>query len=223
MSSRQGLFEVAHRYDRWFETAWGRYAFAVEQSALHKALGSVSGYLLLDAGCGPGCFARGLEECGADVVGVDVDASMLTVASHRVSAPVVEGDVGALPFRSEIFDATIAVTLLEFVRRPERMISELARVTRPGGKFVVAALNRVSPWGLAHRARLRRPPWDGARFLTRDELLSLGRRHGDARLAAALYAWGPVPGLGLVGPVLETVGRLAPRLGAFQILVVIRR
>jgi len=222
VSSRQPGLDAARQYDRWFETAWGKYAFVVEQGALQMALGPVAGVFLLDAGCGPGRFAQRLQKGGADVVCIDVDAAMVALARQRMSAPAVQGDVGRLPFHSEIFDAVVAVTLLEFVERPERVVSELVRVTRAGGKLVIAALNRTSPWGVAHRKRLRRPPWDRAHFLTRSTLLSLGRRHGDARLAGALHAPGPIPGLRLVGPVLEEIGRLAPRLGAFQVLVVTR-
>jgi len=148
---------------------------------------------------------------------------MLAVAAANLAGPRLVADAHRLPFATGAFDLTVALTLLEFVDDPARVVAELARVTRPGGRLLVAALNRASPWGLAHRRRLRRPPWTAARLLTRGRLRTLGRAHGTARLQAALYAPAAVPGLHVVGPLLEGLGRPLPWLGAYQLLVVDRR
>lgn len=139
-----------------------------------------------------------------------------------VGRSVVAGDALALPFRHASFDLVVAITALEFVADPATAVAELARVARPGGRLLIGALNTHSPWGLAHRHEFTEPPWNTARFLTRHELRHLGAPYGITRLAAALHAPGPFPGLRIVGPVLELLGRAAPTFGAFQILVVDR-
>jgi SAM-dependent methyltransferase len=112
------------------------------------------------------------------------------------------------------------MTLCEFVADVPAVFSELARVTRPGGRFIIGSLNPDSPWGWLGRGRFAVPPWSDARFLKRRELLELGARHGLASLRGALFAPEGLPLLGLLGPALEAVGRLAPPVGAFQVLTV---
>jgi hypothetical protein len=59
-------------------------------------------------------------------------------------------------------------------------------------------------------------------LLTRGTLRRLGRTHGTAGLQAALYAPAAFPGLAVVGPLLEALGRPLPWLGAWQLLVIDR-
>ncbi|HLF41035.1 MAG TPA: class I SAM-dependent methyltransferase, partial [Acidimicrobiia bacterium] len=217
-----GRSPTALAYDRWFDEPWGRYAFAVESRALRQAA-SVSNARVLEAGCGSGRFASTLEEDAAAVVALDHDEGMLAVASARLVGPRLLGDLALLPLRDSSVDVTVAVTVLEFVSDPAAALRELARVTRPGGRIVLGALNPHSPWGLAHRRRLRSGTWCHARFLTRRQLRVLGSAYGRVRLSGALYAPGIVPGLRWLGPVLEAFGRLIPAFGAFQVLVIERR
>jgi ubiquinone/menaquinone biosynthesis C-methylase UbiE len=56
------------------------------------------------------------------------------------------GDAAALPFEYGSFDIAGCVRVLHHVRRPELVVSELARVTRPGGRIlVVDQLGHVDP------------------------------------------------------------------------------
>ncbi|HLF76024.1 MAG TPA: methyltransferase domain-containing protein [Dehalococcoidia bacterium] len=212
--------KVAEAYDHWFDRGWGKYAFGIETKALLKAAGSIAGLRALDAGSGTGRFTAELVRRGAFPVGVDRDGLMLTVAKRRRSRSLVLADAGALPFADAAFDIAFAVTLCEFVDNVGQVFSELARVTRPGGRFVVGNLNPKSPWGFFNRERFRHAPWTSARFLTRQQLVKLGSQHGVASLSAALYAPENLPGAQVIGPALELLGRLAPGLGAFQVLVV---
>jgi SAM-dependent methyltransferase len=152
------------------------------------------------------------------VVGLDPDADMLTIARTRLAGQCARGAIEGLPFAAETFDVTVAVTVLEFVTDPAAAVAELARVTRPGGRIVLGALNPRSPWGLANHRRLRSGVWCHARFLTRAELRSLAAPHGPATLHAGLFAPGIGPALGLLGPALEALGTMVPALGAFQVL-----
>ena len=207
-------------YDSWFDGRWGRYAFEVEWTALAQALGPLHGAHVLDVGCGTGRVTARLEAAGAQVVGMDRDPRMLELARARVRGPLLVADAHQLPFPAEVFDLALAVAVLEFVADPWQVVAEMARVTRRGGRLVIGALNRASPWGLAHRARLGEPPWAPARFLTRRQLLALGTGVGRARLRGALFAPGVCPLLERVGHACERVGALAPVWGAFQVLVV---
>lgn len=101
------------------------------------ALGPVPGKRLLDAGCGVGEVARELAVAGADVVALDHSAATVAAAAARDdggSVQYVSGDVSALDFADASFDAVRCERVLQHVEDPDQVVSELRRVTRPGGR-----------------------------------------------------------------------------------------
>jgi SAM-dependent methyltransferase len=94
----------------------------------------------LDVGCGTGAFAYALAPLVGEVVGVDSSEEYL--ASAREHAPegcrFVIGNAESLDFPYGDFDLVGCLRVLHHVRRPELVVSELARVTRPGGRIVIA-------------------------------------------------------------------------------------
>jgi SAM-dependent methyltransferase len=207
-------------YDVWFDTLWGHHAFAVESATVRRACGALAGRRALDAGCGTGRFSAALAGQHTAVVGVDPDPDMLRLARTRATGGCIRAAAEHLPFADGSFDLTLAVTVLEFVADPRAAVAELARVTCPGGRIIIGALNPHSPWGLANRCRLRAGVWCHARFLDPSDLRSLGAPHGRTSLGGTLYAPGDFPGLSRLGPLLEIAGQAAPAWGAFQVLVI---
>lgn len=212
----------ARSYDAWFDSPWGRYAWAEESRLLHAALEGSGGRRGLDVGCGTGRSSAVLREHAAYVAGIDLDAGMLGLGQTQVdSAILAEGE--RLPFSEHAFDTTIAVTVLEFVRKPAEVVAEMVRVTRSPGRIIIGALNPRSPWGLWHRRELHTGPWRGARFLAGEDLVRLGRAHGLVSLDQGLRAPGRLPGLARWGPAAERVGRRLRIPGAFRVLTIERR
>ena len=127
------------------------------QAARHEALDAHVVELLspfagderaLDVGCGTGALAYVLAPHVGEVVGVD--ASEEYVEAARRGAPpgctFIVGDATALPFPYGDFDLVGCVRVLHHVRRPELVVSELARVARPGGRILLAdQLGDVDP------------------------------------------------------------------------------
>jgi SAM-dependent methyltransferase len=102
----------------------------------------------LDSGCGAGAFAFALASHVGEVIGVDLSAELVAAGQKRAPANVslVEGDAEALPFAYGAFDVAGCVRVLHHAHRPELVVSELARVTRPGGRMlVVDQLGDVDP------------------------------------------------------------------------------
>src|SRR5262245_38495304 len=93
----------------------------------------------LDVGCGTGALAYVFAEHVREVIGVDEREDFLEAA--RGSAPpgcsFAVADATALPFPYGDFDLVGCARVLHHVRRPELVVSELARVTRPGGRILV--------------------------------------------------------------------------------------
>lgn len=184
--------ERAARYDAWYATPLGRAMDAAESRAVLALADPRPGERALDAGCGTGLYTRRLAAHGATVTGVDLDPEMLAAA--RLKAPLAtlaEGDVTALPFADATFDLSLAVTLLCFIEDPQRTVDELVRVTRPGGRVVLAELGRRSLWAAIRRikGRLGSDHWRRARFYAPGELAELLSRAGarDVHTASAAY------------------------------------
>lgn len=93
----------------------------------------------LDSGCGAGALAFALAPFVESVVGVDLSEDL--VAAGRELAPanceLVVGDATALPFEYGSFDIVGCMRVLHHAHRPELIVSELARVTRPGGRILL--------------------------------------------------------------------------------------
>lgn len=114
---------------------------------------------VLDSGCGTGALAYALAPLVAEVVGVDTDEGYLAAARAECPAncSFVAGDASALPFDYGSFDLAGCLRLLHHVRRPELVVSELARVTRPGGSvLVVDQLGSVDPMASLELDRFER-------------------------------------------------------------------
>jgi SAM-dependent methyltransferase len=113
----------------------------------------------LDAGCGAGALAFALAPLVREVAGVDSSAALLAAARERAPAncTFVEGDVTALPFEYGSFDLAGCARVLHHVHRPELVVSELARVTRPGGRIlVVDQLGSMDPMAVIEMDRFER-------------------------------------------------------------------
>lgn len=111
---------------------------------------------VLDVACGTGVVARAAAERvvpDGTVIGVDLNPAMLAVA--RRVAPGIDwrqGDVAALPLSDHTFDVVICQAAIFFFPEPTGALSEMRRVTRPGGRVVVQAFSSLSaqpaygPW-----------------------------------------------------------------------------
>ena len=108
------------------------------RDVVFEAIAEVSPQRILEVGCGEGELAeRMARELHAAVVAIDQSERMVELARARgVEAHV--GDVQDLGFASGSFDCAVAAWVLFHVAALDRALAELARVLRPGGRFVTA-------------------------------------------------------------------------------------
>jgi SAM-dependent methyltransferase len=107
--------------------------------------GHLPGPDALDAGAGTGAVGDLLRELGATVVSLDLEPDMLRHHLPERGLAVV-GDVARLPLWSDRFDVTVAAFVLNHVADHVACLSELARVTRPGGVVLASVFgNERSP------------------------------------------------------------------------------
>lgn len=93
---------------------------------------------VLDVGCGEGQVARvAAEVTDGAVVGVDQAWAQVVVARARAGGPeYARSAATALPVASGSVDAVVVCLVMEHVDELDTAIAEIARVLRPGGRFV---------------------------------------------------------------------------------------
>jgi demethylmenaquinone methyltransferase/2-methoxy-6-polyprenyl-1,4-benzoquinol methylase len=124
--------------------------------ALVDALAPEPGQRILDVATGTGMVAAELlARCDCTVVGLDQSPQMLDAArarfAGRAEVELVQGEAEALPFEDGSFDALSFTYLLRYVEDPQRTMTELARVVRPGGRIASLEFG-VPPWPPARAA-----------------------------------------------------------------------
>ena len=136
----------------------------------------------LDVGTGAGALAFALAPLVREVVGLDPVAELLDLARQRElpNTEFIEGDGAGLPFPDASFGLAGTHRTLHHVARPDRVVAELARVTRPGGHvLVVDQLAPEDPDAAAalHKFETERDP-SHTRLLTDGELRELFTANG---------------------------------------------
>ena len=138
--------------DRWSRTA-GRLA-ALEESRRADFTEQVRRFVqprgderALDVATGTGALAFALAPHVPEVVAVDRSPELLEEARRRATAfpavTFVAGDATKLELVNDSFDLAGCARTLHHVPRPELVVAELTRVTRPGGHVLV--IDQIAP------------------------------------------------------------------------------
>jgi demethylmenaquinone methyltransferase/2-methoxy-6-polyprenyl-1,4-benzoquinol methylase len=129
--------DLADRYDLTNDVmslgrtrAWRRAAAA--------AVDPKPGEWILDLAAGTGTSSAPLQQAGANVVACDFSQGMLGVGrSRNPDLDFVAADAMRLPFRDAVFDTVTISYGLRNIADTTAALSELRRVTKPGGRLVV--------------------------------------------------------------------------------------
>jgi len=130
-----GKPELTHLY----QEHMSRYMFAAQ---------FVQGKRVLDLGCGCGYGSCYLAKHGAtEVIGIDNSEEAVKFSQCHYDASNLDfevQDATAIRFDSSSFDVVVAFELIEHLRNYERMLSEVKRVLRRDGVFIISTPNKAT-------------------------------------------------------------------------------
>ena len=113
--------------------------FAIEETWLHPLLDSLPVGDVVDAACGTGRHTAYLLERGHRVQGFDISPGMLELARAKdLDATFELADVRQLPVTDASADAVVCALALSHVEHLGPVFAEVARVLRPGGRFLIS-------------------------------------------------------------------------------------
>lgn len=130
---------IAFAYD-WAERLNGRAVKAMAQQAAHL---TPRGALVLDCAAGTGELAIAMASRAGRVLCTDLSQAMLERSRRKarrrgvVNMDFAVQDLTCLSIGDDTFDAVAAGNVLHLLRQPERAVSELLRVTKPGGLVIL--------------------------------------------------------------------------------------
>lgn len=133
------------RYDgvaEWYDSQLDPTAPDGRVAMLIGLLGAGPGFVV-DVGCGTGIATAALSEHGWEVVGVDLSRRELEIArrKHRSGLGLMIADAARLPIRGDSVDAVVSLTIHTDVDDWAAVVSEAARILKPGGCFVYVGLH----------------------------------------------------------------------------------
>ncbi len=151
---------------------------------------------LLDVACGEGAFLAEYAAHVGRVAGLDLSEAKIRLARQRLgeriaagTANVVAGDAGSLPWGDDLFSVVTSMDAFTLFPDPERVLAEMWRVLRPGGRVVMQLGWRVPDGTETHKRLGMAWVWDAAevRRMTeaagfRDIAVSYVPIGGDSRL-----------------------------------------
>ena len=103
---------------------------------------------ILDVGCGGGLLTEAMAARGAVVTGIDLSEGMLGKAKERAEmhrlthVQLHRMDAGAMEFADNSFDTVVAAYVVTAVPDHRKVVNEMIRVCRPGGRIIM--LNHFS-------------------------------------------------------------------------------
>ena len=97
-----------------------------------------------DLGCGAGHITEALAPCVGKVIAVDESGPMLGVAKKRLedldNVDLRVGTIEALPIDDSTLDAAVLFLVAHFITDPSKVMNEVRRVLKPGGRLLIVDL-----------------------------------------------------------------------------------
>lgn len=132
----------------WIEIVEGEHGRKIREGDLYpylrKWMAHIKPSRILDIGCGQGACSEKIDLDNCTYVGVDPSSYLLERAMSlhaNGNRQFISGSAYALPFPDASFDAAFSVAVWHLLEEKEKAASELSRVLREDGHFMIVAAN----------------------------------------------------------------------------------
>ena len=118
----------------------------------------VRGKRVLDAGCGPGRYVKGLAALGAEAHGIDFGLGIDVARAHTAgldNVALVQGSVLEPPFAKQSFDLVFTKGVVHCTPNPSGAVRQLSGLVKPGGYLFVWVYPRYPSWFLVPQEIVR--------------------------------------------------------------------
>lgn len=151
---------IARRYDQVVDLQIGPAARSMvrERVAKEGRLGK-----LAEFGCGTGYYTEVLVTKADNVVATDISPGMLALAKERITLASVtfqQEDCEQTSFPAGIFDTAFISLVIHFTE-PEKTVTEMCRILKPGGTLIISNLDPGALKGLDRGRCLMRIVYHG--------------------------------------------------------------
>lgn len=100
--------------------------------------------IFLDLACGDGCFTVPCARHGTQIIAGDISNAMMTILQERArrndvsleNVTLCRMNALEIPLKDESVNCVVANQVLHLISNPQRVIREIYRVLKPGGRFV---------------------------------------------------------------------------------------
>jgi len=192
------LDKLAEKYADWYQTERGNYVGENEYLCLAEHIGNCSGKKIIEVGSGTGFFLRKFAQKAEEAVGFDLTEGMLKagrkIASEKgIEINFIQGNVlEGVPFADNYFDIVYSNSMIEFFEKDEeaeKVLAEMWRLLKTGGKFVVSVLNKESTWAYKRTAELLEKDsiFSLNQFYNWNEFEELMSKFGQVKIETTLY------------------------------------
>ncbi len=185
MQSTFDFGTIAHEYDTYYHTDFGKQVDKLEKELISGFLTQLAVKEIFEIGCGTGHWSDFFAQSGFSVTAMDISKEMLKTAKSKNIKNVVfkQGDVQHLENADESVENIVAITSLEFSGDLEKAFEEIYRVLKPSGYFICAGLNGSSGFWTDKKDD---PVYKNARFLSYELLQKHLSKFGTPQIDACV-------------------------------------
>lgn len=112
------------------------------------------GLMVLDVACGTGTHLAIAKKNGAEVVGCDMSKNMIRACKNKGVNNTFVGNYHFLPFKDKTFDLVLCINAIHYSSDPEKVLSEMRRVSSENGIILFTYFNILNFRGINYVRRI---------------------------------------------------------------------
>ncbi len=176
---------VAKSYDDFYNTELGKRIDVIEKSMISELIKNIPKGEMLELGCGTGHWTEYFLQQNYEILAIDTSEPMLEIAIKKnLKAKFINKNSENLPFADNSYSVISSITMIEFVENKDKVFSEIYRILKPNGWFILGSLNANS---ILAKNKNNDKTFKNAIFLTPKELEQKLDFFGEIKMKFGVY------------------------------------